>query len=166
VLARICLKAKEGDPLFPYVEVEGLLRSVVLLFAENPHLPKHLLDLFAGDKPADEGFSLFRNLFVGTADEAVVAEHYRACYRLRAPEQRLLAAPAKDVGSVALGVHGDGFEIKNTLEKIAEFRGGIVARLDDIDELNGLAASGLADDIIMLFKRLFLANVLSDQREC
>jgi hypothetical protein len=48
-----------------------------------------------------------------------------------------------------------------TDEKIAEFKRRVAARLNDVDELEGLAAKALADEVVIYLRSTFFAESAS-----
>jgi hypothetical protein len=106
MLASIPATADNGGRL--YVDADAILFAAADVFARNPHLAKHLINLILAHKAKDEVFSPFFHLFEAATSAAGGggAEDYRFGYRLRAPEQSHFAVGAKADSEVPLNGHG------------------------------------------------------------
>ena len=105
MLAEIPVTDSNGGRV--YVSADAILLAAADLFAGNPHLAQHLVDLCLSHETSSERFSPFLHLFeIATGPTGCGgAKDYRFGYRLRTFEQRESAEGALSKNEVTLSGH-------------------------------------------------------------
>jgi hypothetical protein len=96
---------KTPELMRPCLDASILVAGLVQLFASEPHLPQHILDLFGTDELAKKAPSIFHYLYVVATGPAFGAENNVIAYRFRSVEEREMVFRAFKAGDQEIHNH-------------------------------------------------------------